>query len=146
MYAHHPEKHGHTLATLCPAEIHPQSGTWDFPHNDSSKKTNGKTKATSVSGDFGNQISLYQVSAKPLNSSPREEEIQFVYIYTHTIYPWRKLCAHTRRTPETANPGLLHQAHEQRDFSPYMAISYTEQSHSYTEKWGSIIQMHIIRS
>ena len=94
MYAHHPEKHGHTLATLCPAEIHPQSGTWDFPHNDSSKKTNGKTKATSVSGDFGNQISLYQVSAKPLNSSPWEEEIQFVYIYIHTQSIHEENCVH----------------------------------------------------
>lgn len=28
-----------------------------------------------------------------------------------------------------ANPSLLHQAHEQRDFSPYMAVGCTQQLH-----------------
>lgn len=112
-----------THRSLCVLETHPQTqihleATHTMTPN---KKAHGETNATSVSADPSNQTYRHRVPAQAFSSSPWSWGEG--WIFTTASSTSKGNCMHIPGRPSgIANPSWLHQAHEQRDFNPYMAI------------------------
>lgn len=128
----HVDKQNHTQVTLCPAETHPQTGI--HPETTYMMTPTIKPMARLMQPVFLETLTTKQpdwVPAQPLNSSPWWWWWWWWGIYLVYVYSlWKENCVHIPGSPSgIANPRLLHQAHEQTDFSPYMAVGCTQQLH-----------------